>query len=270
MDLVLFWLLLIVSSFPIRTHSFDWKDGNGGKVKWDHDCQFPGDAFDAQRPLTTRELGADCGRLCWANEPCTHFTYFKGLCLLQNLTGSPTAQFLANASCGWVVTGLEWTSDYLDGGSFTFADGCSFGHPEADAHPNNIITTAGWESCSKKCIMNDVCTHFVYHSSTKMCELKTFSGLAEPTRINDATCGFVYNRTPRHDSEITTTTTEPPSLYVTTMFSPSILAVTIVVPLVVILVLLALLVRAIHLNKVWTLFFFTIPSLPHIIIFSMK
>nr|CAH0103912.1 unnamed protein product [Daphnia galeata] len=50
----------------------EWYDGDGGKVKWQYDCDFPGNDIGSAGEL--------CSSLCINTDGCSHFSYFEGVC----------------------------------------------------------------------------------------------------------------------------------------------------------------------------------------------
>ncbi len=77
-------------------YSFDFQDGDNGKVKWASGCDFYGnDIANIPGP------GETCGLNCVNNPSCTHFTWFNNYCYLKRFPNSPIATGLNGAVCGW-------------------------------------------------------------------------------------------------------------------------------------------------------------------------
>lgn len=93
---VIFALLLITAGLAI---SRDWSGGSD--VKFDFNCKF--NAGQLQRVGGT---GAECKKLCYRVQQCTHFSQGDGICLLQRSTDSLQEQSLPNHGelklCGFI------------------------------------------------------------------------------------------------------------------------------------------------------------------------
>jgi hypothetical protein len=53
----------------------EWYDSDGGKVKWQFDCDFPGNDIGSAGEL--------CSSLCINTDGCSHFSYFEGFCYVK-------------------------------------------------------------------------------------------------------------------------------------------------------------------------------------------
>ena len=192
------FLFLVTSKGLIS--AFDWKDGDGGRFKWDNNCQFAPDNEIIVKP--SKRSGADCGLLCWTNTQCTHFTYLNGSCHLKSLIIDEPAQYLANASCGWIVK-FPWKVLHFEEGSVQWAQGCNFFTP---SNITFVHKTQGLEDCAKICLRTNAeenyCTHFAYLAKNSTCQIKTVSKFVMAQPIDGADCGFVLNRTSINNSNM--------------------------------------------------------------------
>ena len=78
----------------------EWRDGDGGKVKWQFDCDFPG--YDIIREQIPAE---NCGCLCLNTNGCSHFSHSEGFCYVKNTpSGTPRVQ-KSGVVCGYLPSG---------------------------------------------------------------------------------------------------------------------------------------------------------------------
>lgn len=80
-----------------KSNKFNWQDGDGGKVTWAPDCNFPGHdiSYKKSRP-------EECGGICLANPKCTHFTWdYLGYCNMKSAV-NPNVIPSTGAVCGSV------------------------------------------------------------------------------------------------------------------------------------------------------------------------
>ena len=83
-----------------RNSDFNWQDGDNGKVMWASSCDFYGHDI---RHVKSR--GEDCGRLCYTDAKCTHFSWgWMGNCYLKRANKNLTANAITyDGICGWVL-----------------------------------------------------------------------------------------------------------------------------------------------------------------------
>ena len=75
-----------------------WNDGDGGKVKWQFDCDFHG--YDIRNE---RIPGERCGSLCINTNGCSHFSYFNGVCYLKKVPSGTPRQPATGGLCGFLT-----------------------------------------------------------------------------------------------------------------------------------------------------------------------
>jgi hypothetical protein len=74
----------------------EWYDGDGGKVKWQYDCDFPGNDIGSPGEL--------CSSLCINTDGCSHFSYFEGVCHVKKApSGIPQPK--SDVICGFLTSG---------------------------------------------------------------------------------------------------------------------------------------------------------------------
>lgn len=56
----------------------NWRIGGNGRVFWDQNCDFYGHDIGS-KPSRSEQ----CGGVCIANNACTHFTHFNGVCYMK-------------------------------------------------------------------------------------------------------------------------------------------------------------------------------------------
>ena len=77
----------------------EWRDGDGGKVKWQFDCDFPGnDIKNQQIP------GEQCGSLCINTNGCSHFSHSEGVCYLKKAPSGIARQQKSGVVCGFLTS----------------------------------------------------------------------------------------------------------------------------------------------------------------------
>jgi hypothetical protein len=81
-----------------------WNDGDGGKVKWQFDCDFPGNDIGNQRVP-----GDQCGGLCINTNGCNHFSHFYGVCYLKKASSIPPRKQTSGGGgvCGFLTGDLK-------------------------------------------------------------------------------------------------------------------------------------------------------------------
>ena len=95
-------ILIIISSILLITLSMksvgaqEWKDGDGGKVKWQFDCDFPG--YDIIREQIPAE---NCGCLCLNTNGCSHFSHSEGFCYVKMAPSGIARQQKSGCVCGF-------------------------------------------------------------------------------------------------------------------------------------------------------------------------
>ena len=86
----------------------EWRDGDGGKVKWQFDCDFPG--YDMKREQIPAE---NCGCLCLNTNGCSHFSHSEGFCYVKNTpSGTPRVQ-KSGVVCGYLPSGIHCVNLFL-------------------------------------------------------------------------------------------------------------------------------------------------------------
>ena len=99
-------LVCILVPFVVLSIMFDpanaqaWNDGDGGKVKWQYDCDFPGNDIGNQGVS-----GDQCGGLCINTNGCNHFSYFNGICYLKKASSIPPRKQTSGGGgvCGFLT-----------------------------------------------------------------------------------------------------------------------------------------------------------------------
>ncbi|XP_046438937.1 uncharacterized protein LOC124190356 [Daphnia pulex] len=103
-------LVCILVPFVVLSIMFDpadaqaWKDGDGGKIKWQFDCDFPGNDIGNQRVP-----GDQCGGLCINTNGCNHFSHFNGICYLKKASSIPPRKQTSGGGgvCGFLTGGVN-------------------------------------------------------------------------------------------------------------------------------------------------------------------
>ncbi|KAK4012711.1 Uncharacterized protein APZ42_013935 [Daphnia magna] len=92
-------ILLVTTVLMSNVSARNWREGDGGLVRWDFDCNF--NRHDIQ---FMPSLPEQCGGVCIANRRCTHFTHSGGTCALKRNTGSSFREdSLSGHTCGFVL-----------------------------------------------------------------------------------------------------------------------------------------------------------------------
>jgi hypothetical protein len=96
--LIIIGILFIALSMK-SVDAQEWRDGDGGKVKWQFDCDFFGyDIKNQQIP------GEQCGSLCINTNGCSHFSHFNGVCYLKKVPNGTPRQPAAGGLCGFITS----------------------------------------------------------------------------------------------------------------------------------------------------------------------
>ena len=77
----------------------EWRDGDGGKVKWQYDCDFFG--YDIGNQQTA---GDQCGSLCINTNGCSHFSHSEGVCYLKKAPSGIARQQKSGVVCGFLTS----------------------------------------------------------------------------------------------------------------------------------------------------------------------
>lgn len=95
--LVILALLACVSAQQLSTDWPDYYIGDNGAVRWRFHCDFYGNNIG-----TRRGTGEQCGSFCIANQLCSHFTYFEGVCYLKRGPRDFRRREFVGPVCGFI------------------------------------------------------------------------------------------------------------------------------------------------------------------------
>ncbi|KAI9558647.1 hypothetical protein GHT06_015436 [Daphnia sinensis] len=188
----LYWItVFLVVIFDVNNVTALVWNGAGTDTRWALQCDFIG--RDMKNQLST---GDQCGPLCKANPPCSHFTWTNfqgGTCWMKSGLVSEfdsVSKTTDGAVCGFLKSTTSVPSNaWNDAGSLKWALNCDFMGRDLAA------VASAPETCGPACQSNPQCSHFVwtnYQGGT--CWLKK-GGASECDAIvkldSGAVCGFM-------------------------------------------------------------------------------
>lgn len=94
-----FVLVLILSVCSVQ--SIQWQPGDGGRIRWSWNCDFPGHDIKEVRASV-----GECGRLCFYTDGCRRYAwtnYEGGTCWLKSAGGIVPFD-TDNGACGEVIS----------------------------------------------------------------------------------------------------------------------------------------------------------------------
>ena len=168
-----------------------------GDVTWKINCDFGGQDIQGITNPTPNINQEHCGKLCFDNPKCDHFTWYigdntnKNLCYLKSGVWTENRpNDLANAKCGFIPV-RPWKKD----GDVVWDENCSFAGQDVTSTPNTKK-----EDCGKLCFQNPQCSHFTWwvgDSSTNkdLCFLRQgYWPGNSPSDHATAQCGYIPGR----------------------------------------------------------------------------
>ncbi|KAK4015956.1 hypothetical protein OUZ56_030921 [Daphnia magna] len=160
----------------------DWRIG-GSDVKWQINCDFYGNDIDK-----IASSGEDCGNICIAMRPCTHFRYLDGFCYMKAAPITTVRTPTNGGVCGYIPWKFDPDRDHWNpgGDGVKWLLNCDF-----FGHDIGQIASTG-ELCGGLCVANPECNHFRLHEG--FCYLKKAPLSTPRTPINSGMCGFVPYR----------------------------------------------------------------------------